>query len=430
MDTIFTDDFLLQNETARKLYHGFAENQPIFDYHNHLSPKDIAEHRRFRDLYELWLETDHYKWRAMRANGVDERYITGDAKPYEKFMAWAAVVPKLIGSPLYHWTHLELQKYFNINYILSPSSADKVWKQTIEMMEGPGFDAVSLLEKMNVRVLCTTDDPADSLEWHKKIAADSSIPFKVLPSFRPDKYLYGDASQDSRLLKAVKAGTINSALEKALDHFCDNGCIASDHGFSYFDYGMDPAMTDRMDLLGYLYAKRGIVMQLHIGAIRNAVPSLLRSFGPDAGADSVGFNTDAYALGAFLGNLEATGDLPKTILYCLDPADNMKLATMAGNFAPLVQFGAAWWFNDHIRGMRSQLDVLMEQGQLASSVGMLTDSRSFTSFVRHEYFRRILCARLGELVESGQYPDDIETLGQIVKDICYNNAEKNFGAAV
>ncbi len=420
-------DFLLSSEAAKVLYHEHAEKMPIYDFHNHLSPKDIAEHRKFHDLTELWLEGDHYKWRAMRANGVEEKYVTGDAPAYEKFLKWAETVPKLAGSPLFHWTHLELQRYFNITKVLSPSTAKAIWDQTKQLMEGPGYDTVSLLEKMNVKVLCTTDDPADDLFWHKKIREDSTIPFKVLPSFRPDKYLWNNVQADARLCQAVKAGSINAALEKSLEYFCENGCKGSDHGFEAFPYyDEEPGFSDLIHLLGELYAKHGIVMQMHLGPIRNNVPSLMANYGPDAGADSVGVTTDPFALSRFLGELEERDLLPRTILYCLDPADNAKLCTMAGNFAPKVQFGAAWWFNDHIRGIRKQLDELMEQGQLAASVGMLTDSRSFTSFPRHEYFRRILCARLGELVESGEYPNDTQTLGKIVEDICYNNARNFF----
>lgn len=426
MRTFMDRDFLLDTETARTLYHDYAEQMPIFDYHNHLSPRDIAEHRRFHDLTELWLETDHYKWRALRAHGVDERLITGDAGNYEKFEAWAAVVPKLIGSPLYHWVHLELQRYFDIQEPLCPATARDIWERTEEAMQGPGFDAASLLERMRVQVLCTTDDPIDALTWHQKIREDSSIPFRVLPSFRPDKYLVGDEAADRALCERYGAGDVFTALRRALDHFAENGCRISDHGFTRFAYGTDPVLTERMDFLGGEYARRGIAMQLHLGPIRNNSPRLWKAVGPDAGADSVGYPTDPAALATFLGGLEAAGALPRTVLYNLNPADNTVLSTMAGNFAPRVQYGAAWWFNDHLRGIRAQLDELMETNALAASVGMLTDSRAFTSFVRHEYFRRILCQRLGELVESGQYPNDREFLGGLVKDVSYRNAERFF----
>ena len=415
-------DFLLDTGTAKTLYHDYAEKMPIYDYHNHLSPRDIAEHRHFRNLTELWLETDHYKWRAMRANGVDERLVSGGGDDYEKFEAWAAVVPKLIGSPLYHWVHLELQRYFGIDMPLTPASCRAIWEQTAEQMQGDGFDAVSLLNRVHARVLCTTDDPIDDLLWHKRIREDPEIPFRVIPSFRPDKYLRGDEAADRALCERYQAPDVETALCRALDFFAENGCRVSDHGFSRFAYGEDPVLTQRMDFLGREYARRGIVMQLHMGAVRNNSPRLWKAVGPDAGADSVGCTCPPEALSAFLGGLEADGLLPKTILYNLNPADNMVLSTMAGNFAPQVQFGAAWWFNDQLRGMRAQLDELLETNALAASVGMLTDSRSFTSFVRHEYYRRILCARLGELVESGQYPNDMAALGEIVQDVCYRNA--------
>ena len=430
MNEFMGRDFLLTTDTASRLYHGYAENQPIYDYHNHLSPREIAEHRRFHNLTELWLEADHYKWRAMRACGVDERLISGDAPAWDRFEAWASVMPRLVGSPLYHWTHLELQRYFGIYDVLCPGTARSIWDRTSEMMEGDGFDAVSLLEKMNVKVLCTTDDPIDDLRWHKEIAADSSIPFKVLPAFRPDKYLSGTPEalkeNSARLCEKYNTGSVESALGRALDYFCQMNIVVTDHGFSVFDYGANSRLTKLMDFLGREYARRGVVMQLHLGPIRNNSPRLMSLIGPDAGGDSVGRTADPFVMSAFLGKLENEGNLPRTILYNLNPNDNRMLSTMAGNFAPKVQYGAAWWFNDHIRGMRDQIDELMETNALSSSVGMLTDSRSFTSFVRHEYFRRILCARLGELVESGQYPADIETLGKIVSDICYNNAVNFF----
>ena len=424
-------DFLLDTDTARQLYHGYAEGRPIYDYHNHLSPAEIAGHRRFADLTELWLAGDHYKWRALRQCGVAEEFITGSAPAYEKFKAWAAVLPRLVGSPLYHWTHLELQRYFGITRPLTPESAADIWRETAEMLSGEGFDAVSLLAKMQVRVLCTTDDPIDDLRFHRQIAADDTIPFRVLPAFRPDRYLTGTAESlrknRAALCEKYGAATTEEALSRALDHFCANGCKVSDHGFGTFPYGKDVEFTRLMDFLGREYARRGIVMQLHLGPIRNNSPRLWQAVGPDAGADSVGYTTDPAALSAFLGGLEAADALPKTILYHLNPNDSTMLSSMAGNFAPRVQLGAAWWFNDHLRGITAQLDELMESGALAASVGMLTDSRSFTSFVRHEYFRRILCRRLGELVEEGLYPADLPTLGAMVEDICAANAARFFG---
>lgn len=427
MKAFMDRDFLLESDTARKLYHDFAEDQPILDYHNHLSVKDIAEHRRFHNLQELWLEGDHYKWRAMRACGVSERSITGDASPYEKYLAWAKILPRLIGSPLYHWTHLELQRYFGIYEVLNESTAEGIWEQACGQMEGAGFDTVSLLNKMGVKALCTTDDPADDLTWHQQIAADETIPFRVLPSFRPDKYLLGEtgalSANRAALCEKYGAENIAEALLKALDHFIRSGCKVADHGFSVFPYGADTEFSELMCTLGKAYAERGVVMQLHLGAIRNNSPRLFKAIGPDAGGDSVGEMTDPKAISAFLSDLERANGLPKSILYNLNPNDNRMLSTMAGNFAPRVQFGAAWWFNDHIRGMLDQINELMETNALSASVGMLTDSRSFTSFVRHEYYRRILCNRLGELVESGQYPNDPFFLGEMLKGICYGNAE-------
>lgn len=433
MRSFMDSEFLLDTPTACELYHRFAEGQPIYDYHNHLSARDIAEHRAFRNLWELWLETDHYKWRAMRACGVEEKYVTGDGEPYEKFLAWAAVLPRLAGSPLYHWTHLELQRYFGIREPLCPANAERIWKITEEQMADGSLDAVTVLDKMNVKVVCTTDDPIDSLEWHKKIAQDETIPFRVLPSFRPDKYLTGTDEAIAKNCAALceKYGTadLKSALAAALDFFAEAGCRGSDHGFSVFPWGAPGAerLTDLMSFLGGEYARRGIVMQLHLGPIRNNSPRLFAAVGPDAGADSVGSTADPAALSAFLGSLEARGELPRTILYNLNPCDNRMLATMAGNFAPRVQFGAAWWFNDTERGIRDQLRELQETAALPASVGMLTDSRSFTSFVRHEYYRRILCSELGDLVETGRYPSDLAALGQLVSDVCSANAKSFFG---
>ena len=425
MKAFMDKDFLLENETARTLFHNYAENQPIYDYHNHLQPREIAERKQYENLTQLWLAADHYKWRAMRTCGVDEQYITGNAPDYEKFQKWAEVVPQLVGCPLYHWTHLELQRYFDIDTPLTPETAPAIWEETAEKLKD--YDAVSLLEKMNVRVLCTTDDPADTLEWHKKIAADQSIPFQVLPSFRPDKYLGGNLEAEQALCEKFGTNSLAEALEKALDYFCENGCKVTDHGYSRFAYIPGTSQAELLHFLGKSYYKHGVAMQLHLGPIRNQNPKLFAEFGPDAGGDSVGLTTDPFQLGAFLGDLARENCLPNTILYNLNPSENAVLSTMAVNFAPKVQFGAAWWFNDNIRGMRNQLDEMMENGLLPKSVGMLTDSRSFSSFPRHEYYRRILCNRLGELVESGQYPMDEQTLGNIVENICGKNAETFFG---
>lgn len=459
MKAFMNEEFLLTNETGSRLFHDYAESCPIIDYHNHLSPKDIYERRRYDNLTQLWLECDHYKWRCMRVCGVSEEYITGNAPEYEKFLRFAEVMPRLIGTPVYHWAHLELQRYFGIDTPLNANTAYDIWNRTCAMLAEDGYDAVSLLAKMRVRVLCTTDDPADDLSWHLKLAQDKDIPFKTLPSFRPDRFLHIDQQPWKTALQQLgdRYGAISdwnsllAALEKSLDFFCSAGCRVTDHGFIRFRYAEgDPApvmakalageaLTEQeisvyqgalLRFLAARYEKRDLAMQLHLGPIRNNSPKLFASFGADAGADSIGSATDPFMLGAFLGDLESADSLPKTILYNLNPADSAMLATMAVNFSSngaKVQYGAAWWLHDHIRGISEQLDQLMETGLLSASVGMLTDSRSFTSFTRHEYYRRILCDKIGALVERGEYPCDIEFLGSMVQDICYRNAETWFG---
>ena len=452
-------DFLLHTATARTLYHDYAADCPIMDYHNHLNPREIYERRRYENLTQLWLEADHYKWRVMRVCGVPEYYVTGNAPEYEKFEKFASVLPRLIGSPVYHWAHLELQRYFGISTPLTAATAREIWDKTSAMLRGEGFDAVSLLHKANVKILCTTDDPADSLEWHLKLKEDKEVPFRTLPSFRPDRFLHIDqgAWPTAVAQLAARYGAITdwdslcAALKKSLDFFCEVGCRVTDHGFIRFRYGVgDPApvvekamkgealseaeiATYQGALLRFLageYHRRDLTMQLHLGPIRNNSPRLVSAFGADAGGDSVGLPTDPFQLSAFLGDLDGSDTLPKTILYNINPADSAMLSTMAVNFAAdgaKVQYGAAWWLLDHIRGISEQIDQLMETGLLSGSVGMLTDSRAFTSFARHEYFRRILCNKLGTLVEEGQYPCDIPTLGEMVRDICHRNAVNYFG---
>ena len=441
MKIFINDNFLLTNKYAQALYHNYAENEGIIDYHNHLPAKDIYERRRYENLTQLWLEGDHYKWRAMRAYGIEERFVTGSASDYEKFEKWAYVVPKLAGSPLYHWTHLELKRYFGIDTLLCPDTAKQIYTQAEEMLKGDGFDAASLLEKMKVKALCTTDGPADSLEWHIKIAQSNDFSFKVLPTFRPDGIYSDDENikNESRKNLGQKFGieikdfeSLKAALSAALDFFTQNGCVIADHGFSEFEYNPQSEKGKLMKFLGEQYAKRGMVMQIHIGAVRNASTRLLKQCGPDAGGDSVGNTTDVKQLAGYLDALDEQNSLPKTILYCLNAGDNHMMAALAASFsqegvAGKVQFGSAWWFLDNIRGMEDQMDELMETNMLAASVGMLTDSRSFTSFTRHEYYRRILCNKLGTLVEQGLYPEDMEFLGEMVRDICVRNAEKYFG---
>lgn len=455
MKAFMDREFLLTTETGRKLFHDHAEQCPIIDYHNHLNPREIYERRRYENLTQLWLEADHYKWRCMRVCGVPEYYVTGKAPDYEKFYAFAKIMPRLIGNPVYHWAHLELQRYFGIDAVLCEQTAKEIWDQTRNMLASDGFDAVSLLAKARVQVLCTTDDPADDLQWHYKLAADTAIPFRTLPSFRPDRVLHIDQKENWQLAIGQLSGRYGeitdwqsflTALSGSLDFFCGAGCRVTDHGFLHFRYvrgdaaavmqkalaGAELTQTDiavyqgeLLFFLGQEYARRGLTMQLHLGPIRNASPKLMQAFGPDAGGDSIGAVTDPFLLSAFLSDLEREDTLPRTILYNLNPGDSAMLATMAVNFASdgaRVQYGAAWWLHDHLRGISEQLDQLLETGLLSGSVGMLTDSRSFVSFARHEYFRRILCDKLGKLVEAGLYPNDLSMLGAMVEDICWKNA--------
>ena len=463
MKAFMNEEFLLTNETGSRLFHEYAADCPIIDYHNHLPAKEIYERQRYENLTQLWLGGDHYKWRCMRVCGVPEEYVTGSAPEYEKFLRFAQIMPRLIGNPVYHWAHLELQRYFGIHTPLTGDTAKEIWDKTCAMLQGEGFDAVSLLAGRKVKILCTTDDPADSLEWHLKLKEDKTIPFRTLPSFRPDRFLHIDQANFRPALEQLGAryGKITdwdgllAALSKSLDFFCEVGCRVTDHGFTRFRYaqGGDPAavmakalngetLTEEeisvyqgglLRFLGGEYAKRDLAMQLHLGPIRNNSRKLFASVGADVGGDSVGAATDAFLLGAFLGDLEGADALPKTVLYNLHPADTAMLSTMAVNFAAngaKVQYGAAWWLHDHIRGISEQLDQLMETGTISGAVGMLTDSRSFTSFTRHEYFRRILCSKLGAVVERGEYPCDMEALGAMVQDICWRNAVNYFGFAL
>lgn len=459
MKDFMNEEFLISNEVGSRLFHEHAEHCPIIDYHNHLSPRDIFHRRRYENLTQLWLEGDHYKWRCMRVCGVPEELVTGLAPDWDKFLAFAQIMPRLIGTPVYHWAHLELQRYFGIPTPLTGETAREIWDKTCVLLAGEGFDAVSLLDKMQVKVLCTTDDPVDDLHWHRKLAEDGTLPFRTLPSFRPDRFLHIDQGAFRTAVEQLSAryGQVSdwqslcAALGRSLDFFCDSGCKVTDHGFTRFRYAVgDPApmlekalrgeaLTEEEvavyqgGLLRFLageYTRRGLAMQLHLGPVRNNSAKLMAAFGPDAGGDSIGCTTDPFLLGGFLHDLEASDSLPRTILYNLNPADSAMLATMAVNFAAngaKVQYGAAWWLLDHLRGIREQIDQLMETGLLSGSVGMLTDSRAFTSFGRHEYFRRILCDKLGGLVERGEYPCDMQTLGVMVEDICWRNAVRFFG---
>jgi glucuronate isomerase len=456
------DDFLLTTRAARRLYHEFAEPEPIFDYHCHLWPRDIAENRQFKNLFEVWLEGDHYKWRAMRANGVPERFCTGDATPFEKFKAWAATVPHTLRNPLYHWTHLELSRYFGITELLDESSAERIWAEANEQLVTPELSAQGILKKFRVTTLCTTDDPADDLTYHDAINA-SELDTRVLPAFRPDAALAVNRPEffTAWLARLEDAGgtaigsfrTLLEALRQRCEFFHARGCRLSDHGLdrcyaepcsesgasAVFAAALSgkPAVEEDhakyaafvMLFLGRLYAEKGWTMQLHLGALRNNNTRLLRKLGPDTGFDSIGDFPQAQALGAFLDRLDTENALPKTILYNLNPADNYAFATMAGNFqdgtvAGKVQHGSGWWFLDQKEAMEWQLNALSNLGLLSRFVGMVTDSRSFMSYPRHEYFRRVLCNLIGRDIEAGEMPDNIQLAGSLVRNICHSNARE------
>ena len=456
--------FLLDNEPAKAAY-AAAEKMPIFDWHCHLSPKEIYENAAPSDLAALWLGGDHYKWRAMRSCGVPERLITGNAPGEEKFRAFAACMPDLIGNPMYHWVHLELRRYFGIDRILNADSADAIWRDTCATIASGDFTPRALIERSGVTHLCTTDDPADSLEYHQLIARDPSFRCKVLPAFRPDKALAVEAPGWPAWLMEMEArigapidsfAALCDVLRERIAFFASLGCCASDHGFAYVPYA--PADSDRVEaifaaarrcetpdvlaadqfrtaLLRFLaaeYAKRGWAMELHIGPMRNNNTKMFRAIGPDTGYDSIGDWPVALQLSRFLDSLAAEDALPRTILFCLNPRDNYVLGSMIGNFQTeeaesKLQFGSAWWFNDNIDGMRAQLAALANLGALGKFIGMVTDSRSFLSYPRHEYFRRILCGFMGDLVAQGQYPDDPAALQTLAENISYRNAMRYFG---
>ena len=457
MKAFMDRDFLLSSETAKHLYHDYAAAQPIIDYHCHLDPKEIWEDRCFDNITQVWLGGDHYKWRLMRSAGVEERYITGDASDREKFQKWAETLGLAIGNPLYHWSHLELRNYFGYQGALNGDTAEEVWQLCNRKLQE--LSARQLILSSGVRALCTTDDPADSLEWHKKLAADESFPVKVLPSFRPDKAL-GIEKPDyldylSRLGDIGSFAALKEKLIERLDYFVSLGCRVSDHGMESVPYasatmdeveaifrkrlaGEIPTAKEQKQFktallleLGREYHRLGVVMQLHFGVIRDNSHRVFRALGPDAGIDSIGDQPSIKELAAFLGALDDTDELPRTILYSLNPNDNAALVTVMGAFQTgetvgKVQHGSAWWFNDHRSGMVDQLTTLAADGYLAGFVGMLTDSRSFLSYARHEYFRRILCELIGGWVENGEYPSDEKALRQIVEGICFGNAEQYF----
>ncbi len=464
MKSFLDDDFLLSTSTARRLYHEVAAKQPIIDYHNHLPPADIAENRQFANLFEAWLEGDHYKWRAMRTAGIEERYCTGDASPKEKFDAWAATVPLTLGNPLYHWTHLELRRYFGITDLLSPDTVDNIWKKANAKLAKPEYSARGLLKMMNVELVCTTDDPADDLAQHQTHRAQRSPEVIMLPAFRPDKaHNFADLKAWNSYIEHLGDSTGSSItcwddLVEVLmfrhAYFHENGCRVSDHGVEFVpgtDWSPEQAdtvmkkalmgeMPDNDEILlfrsavmescGRMDAAAGWVMQIHLGALRSVNPGKLIEIGPDTGFDVIGDFPQASGLARHLGNLDRDDMLPKTILYNLNPGDNDLIGSMIGAFQGdipgKVQFGSGWWFNDQKDGIIRQLTSLANQGLLSKFVGMLTDSRSFLSFPRHEYFRRILCELVGGWVENGEIPNDPELLDPMIEGICYTNARDYF----
>ena len=465
MRPFLDENFLLNTEAARKLYHEAAEGMPIIDYHCHLSPREIYEDIRYENITQVWLGGDHYKWRLMRSAGVPEKYITGDASDREKFEKYAEVLGKAVGNPLYHWSHLELRRYFGYDGILNRNTAGEVWELANAKLRSEGYSARGLIRMSNVETVCTTDDPADTLEWHEKLAADSSFPVAVLPAWRPDAAMYIEKPAYPAYLARLEAAagmkidsfaSLVEALRGRLDFFAAHGCRLSDHGMGYVMYA--PAAEEEIEtifrnrLAGSLpgaeeeakfkyafmsamaaeYRKRDWAMQLHYGVRRDNNPVMFRAVGPDTGFDCAVDYTPAAQTAAFLGALEDAGNLPKTILYSLNPADNAVIGTIIGCFqnetaVGRIQHGSAWWFNDHFDGMCAQMKSLAALGYLAGFVGMLTDSRSFLSYPRHEYFRRILCRIFGEWVEEGFYPEDYDTLKEIVADISYRNAKEYFG---
>ena len=462
MKTFINDDFLLHNEVAKKLYHEHAKDLPIIDYHCHLSPQEIFENKKFRNLFDAWLSGDHYKWRLMRANGITEDYITGNQPDFEKFMKWAEVVPTLIGSPLYHWTHLELKRFFGIDTLLSPETAKEIYDAVNKQLET--LTARKLIESSNVETIVTTDDPVDDLSWHKKIKEDQTITFKVLPAFRPDKAFNIELSwfvswveQLGKVagVKVVDIQTMKEALRNRIEFFHANDCRLSDHALDVVMFektteqeadmiikkglaGESLTLTEIKKYKGYIltflgqeYHRLGWVQQYHIGALRNNSKRMLDAIGPDTGFDSINDGLVAEPLSALLGSLDETNQLPKTILYTLNSRDfdvaiTLMQAFQGGGIPGKIQFGSAWWFLDTIDGMTKQMKALGNNGLLSRFVGMLTDSRSFLSYPRHEYFRRLLCNIIGEQVTLGYFPEDYKLLSKFVKDISYFNAKEYF----
>ncbi len=466
MKKFMDKDFLLSNETAKTLYHDYASTMPILDYHCHINPQEIYEDRRFDNITQVWLGGDHYKWRVMRSNGVDEYYITGGASDREKFQKFAEALPKTIGNPMYHWCHLELQRYFGYYGVLNGDTAEEVWNLANDKLQNdPNMTVRGLIRQSNVYMVGTTDDPVDTLEWHEKLAADPTMETKVCPSFRPDKavnihketfvpYIHQLEAVVGREFKCINC--VKKALTERIEFFVAHGCRASDHGLDYIPYveatdeeltaifrkamagekvtpqEADAYMTAILLHCAREYAKHGMVMQLHFSCLRNVNAAMYAKLGPDTGFDTIAITDSGENLTRLLSKLYGENTLPKTILYSLNPGDNAQLGTILGAFQGpevpgKIQHGSGWWFNDTKTGMIEQMTSLANLGLLGNFIGMLTDSRSFLSYTRHEYFRRIMCNLIGTWVENGEYPDDIPALGQMVQDIASNNAKRYFG---
>lgn len=465
MKQFMDKDFLLSTQTAKKLYHDYAKKMPILDYHCHINPQEIAADRKFENITQVWLGGDHYKWRLMRSNGVDEHFITGDASDREKFQKWAETLPKAIGNPLYHWSHLELQRYFKYHGTLNSDTAQEVWDLCNSRLQEKDMSVRNIMKQSNVTLICTTDDPIDSLEWHKKIAEDKSFSIQVLPAWRPDKAMniekpdYLDYLQKLSNVSNIPIQTfadLKEALKVRLSFFNTMGCCISDHALNYVMY--NPATEETIEsifqkrlagntiseleelqfktafmlFVGRQYHKMGWVMQLHYGCKRDNNTFRYKQLGPDTGFDCINNYAPSSAMADFLNALNITDELPKTILYSLNPNDNASIGTILGCFQDSsaigkIQHGSAWWFNDHKSGMTEQMTSLANLGVLGNFIGMLTDSRSFLSYSRHEYFRRILCDLIGKWVDSGEYPDDEKSLKEIVEGISYKNAVRYFG---
>lgn len=460
MRAFMDENFLLSTQTAQKLYHNVAKEQPIIDYHCHISPQEIAEDRKFDSITQVWLGGDHYKWRLMRAGGITEDKITGNASDREKFRAFASVMPRLIGNPIYHWSHLELQRGFDIYEPLAEENADRIFDACNEKLQN--YSARSLMRKFHVRAICTTDDPVDSLNWHGQIMADPTMEIKVLPAFRPDKAVNIEKEGFNTYIETLSgvvgrklacAQDVADALCERIDYFAQRGCLCADHGLDYCMYAApdaaDQAFVMAMDgkcppkelgdayktlvtvACAKKYAEKDWVMQIHFGCLRNTNKPQFRLMGADTGYDAVNSQSGVENVAPLLNAFAENDGLPKVILYSLNPTDNTAIATMmacfqGGGCAGKIQQGSAWWFNDNRFGMRNQLTELAANGVLGCFVGMLTDSRSFLSYTRHEYFRRVLCELVGEWVESGQYPDDEKQLSRLVRDLCYENTKNYF----